>query len=336
MRRRRSGFTLIELLVVIAIIAVLIGLLLPAVQKVREAASRMSCQSNLKQLGVAVHNYHDTNNSFPPAWDYEPPKPPQRPTGVSHAWGTYLLPSLEQGNLYKNYDFDKLLYNDPNSSVIQTPLKVFQCPSTPNPNRAYSFPVPANVLPGIPAGTLRAAASDYSATTGVRNWNQLVSPSPSETDLQDIGQRHGVLNAYSVEAAAALGARRLDLTKVTDGTSNTILVGEVAGRPNVYNRARQQVPLPPLNMTEGAGWGDPFNGENWMSGSTFDGDPTAPSGPCLINCTNVTGRGFYSFHNGGVNLLMADGSVRFVSEDVATRIMAFLITSQRGEVLPAF
>lgn len=334
-RRQRQGFTLIELLVVIAIIAVLIGLLLPAVQKVREAAARMQCSNNLKQLGLAFHNYHDTYNLFPPAWNYEPPAPPTRTTAVMHAWSVFLLPYIEQDNLYKNYNFNQMLYTDPNKTVIKTPLKTFQCPSTPNQNRVYTFPVPANILPGIPAGNLEAAASDYSAMSGIRNWAQLVSPSPSETDLQDTGNRHGVLNPYS-QGLPAAGSRRLTITQITDGSSNTMIISEVAGRPDIYNRARQKVNLPPLNMTEGAGWGDPFNGENWMSGTTFDGDPTAPSGPCLINCNNLTGRSLYSWHSGGINAVMGDGSVRFISDSTATRVIAFLITSQRGEVLPSF
>src|SRR5688572_2629167 len=100
MSARRSGFTLIELLVVIAITAILIGLLLPAVQKVREAAARAQCQNNLKQMALASHNYHDTNNAMPPAWLYEPPAPPARPTAVATSWGLALLPYLEQDNIY--------------------------------------------------------------------------------------------------------------------------------------------------------------------------------------------------------------------------------------------
>src|SRR5439155_1147765 len=199
MFKRRDGFTLIELLVVIAIIAVLIGLLLPAVQKVREAAARMSCQNNLKQIGLAEHGYHDTYGKFTCSWDYEPPKPPQRPTAVAHSWCVYLLPYLEQDNMFRQYNFNGTDYNDqPNGVLIQTPLKVFQCPSSPNQGRVYSFPVPAGVLPGLPSGTLTASASDYTAITGVRKWDILVSPNPTtEPNSVDIGQRHGILRGVS-------------------------------------------------------------------------------------------------------------------------------------------
>jgi len=340
MARKRSGFTLIELLVVIAIIAILIGLLLPAIQKVREAASRLKCQNNLKQIGLALHNYHDTNTYFPPAWIYDA-KTPTRTTAVMHSWCTYILPYLEQEPLYKQYDFNVLLTSPPTSTVVQTPLKIFHCPTTPRGDPLYSFPVPKDLggsFPDIPAGTLRAAASDYTATTGIRNWNALVSPSPSETNLQDTGDRHGVLNQYVIHPAVSPPGRRLNLLTVTDGSSNTMVVTEQAGRPLVYDRGRSIRTEAP-GITEGAGWGDPFNGENWPSGFVFDWPAnTAPpsQGPCLINCTNLTGRSFYSFHNGGLNALMADGSVRFLSESTPTRVVAFLITSQRGEPVPSF
>ena len=334
MFKRRNGFTLIELLVVIAIIAVLIGLLLPAVQKVREAAARMSCSNNLKQIALAEHGYHDTYLKFTCSWDYEQPKPPGRPTGVAHAWGTYILPFLEQQPLYMQYNFDLLGYTDPNASVIKTPLKVYQCPSSVNKGRIYSFPVPANVLPAIPAGTLTAATSDYTAITGVRNWNILVNPLPTETDIQDIGQRHGILRGTTQDRSIATSfSPQMGIADVLDGTSNTFLVGELAGRPDVYNARRVVIAT---GVNPGAGWGDGFNGEHWPNGTSLDGNivnGAIPAGPCLINCSNFQSRGFFSFHPGGCNFALADGSVRFFSENTKTRTLAFMITSQRGEVV---
>jgi prepilin-type N-terminal cleavage/methylation domain-containing protein/prepilin-type processing-associated H-X9-DG protein len=337
MFKRRNGFTLIELLVVIAIIAVLIGLLLPAVQKVREAASRMKCTNNLKQIALAEHGYHDTYGKFTGCWDYEPPKPPERPTGVAHAWSTYLLPFLEQNNLYARYDFNRTLYDDPNATVIKTPLPIFHCPSVPDPGRLYSVTVPANVLPGLPGGVLTASASEYSAVTGVRKWNILVNPNPStEPQLIDVGQRHGILRGVSQDPSTrGLLSPQMAAVDVRDGTSSTILIAEIAGRPEVLNRKRQViVPANAAPFSMGAGWGDPFNGETWPGGTSATGDlPVPDGGPCVINCSNVSARNFYSFHPGGVNVALADGSVRFLAETIPTRTFAFMITSQRGEVV---
>src|SRR5262245_30852619 len=140
--RRPRGFTLIELLVVIAVIGILISLLLPAVQKVREAAARTQCANNLKQIGLALHSFENNRRSFPPGFVSQEGGLPQvgvpdvRPAAaLNHGWAVFLLPYLEQDNLFKQYRFDRDWRAPENQIVRETPLRVMQCPSTPNQNR---------------------------------------------------------------------------------------------------------------------------------------------------------------------------------------------------------
>jgi prepilin-type N-terminal cleavage/methylation domain-containing protein/prepilin-type processing-associated H-X9-DG protein len=301
--RQRAAFTLIELLVVIAIIAVLIGLLVPAVQKVRAAAARIQCANNLKQLGLAFHNYEGANGKFPASYIF------QGPPLVSYNWGSVLLPYFEQDNLFKQYDFTGLFVTPGNQAVISTPLKVMQCPAAPA-NRQYNFTLPAGTVPGVPTLNWQASAADYGVTSGVLG--RFLSFNNLST-----ADEHGLLQ---VNSPARVG-------DVSDGLSNTILLGEIAGRPQVYRVGK---PVPGL-ITEGAGWGDPLNGESWMAGSLYDG--TGSTGPCTVNCTNQTTRGLYSFHPAGANVLLGDGSVHLLSSNISPGTFAALVTRAGGEVV---
>jgi prepilin-type N-terminal cleavage/methylation domain-containing protein/prepilin-type processing-associated H-X9-DG protein len=300
--RRLRGFTLIELLVVIAIIAVLIGLLLPAVQKVRAAAARASCQNNLKQLGLALHNYHNANDSFPPGQTDSPKK---------HIWAAYVLPYLEQGNLYQGYRFDVHWYDPANQPLVTIQLKVMQCPSA-QPNRTET-------KSDRPVGvTWSAACGDYGALGNVDE--ALVTAGFVPGPLPP--RPNGVL-------VTAVGTR---ITDITDGTSQTVMVSEIAGRPDYYVTGRKTVAPdnPAFSPVYGAGWADWDNGFQ-LHGASPDG-LTSP-GPCAINCTN--NKGFYSFHTGGANALMADGSVQFLREGLDIKVAAALVTRNGGEALSA-
>src|SRR5262249_47048534 len=157
---RRRGVTLIELLVVIAIIAVLIGLLLPAVQKVREAASRMKCANNLKLLGLAMHNYHDTQGTFPPAYVNKGGSYGNSGFPFTHGWAPFLLPYIEQQPLYDLYRWDFPQYAPENEPVFATQLRIFQCSSAPEQDRYFTLG------PFAFFGT-RSACGDYTIALGV-------------------------------------------------------------------------------------------------------------------------------------------------------------------------
>jgi prepilin-type N-terminal cleavage/methylation domain-containing protein/prepilin-type processing-associated H-X9-DG protein len=311
MFRPRSAFTLIELLVVIAIIAILIGLLVPAVQKVREAAARTECTNNLKQIGLAFHNYEGVYKTFPPAWTLQ-----LTPSlGGGHAWGTYLLPFLEQDNLYKGYDLNQPMMGPTNQAVITKQVKVFECPATPNYTRLYTFNLPASaIFPGSPALTWKAWAGDYTATTGIlgNTLNNCFTPPGG-------GQREGAL--------APAPNEKTRIAQITDGTSNTIVVAELAARNDLWRVGKMVA----ANANSGGGWGDALNGENWLAGSLADG--TGSNGPCVINCTNERGRNLYAFHSGGANAAFCDGSVRFLSASMKNCTLAFMVTRFKGDIV---
>ncbi len=334
--RRRRAFTLVELLVVIAIIGILVGLLLPAVQMAREAVRKISCHNNLKQVGLAFQNYHDKFKSFPYAWMLD------RNLNVQN-WSTRILHELEYADIYMLYSsevpsvreapqlgFNPVVVNR-NLELIDKQLNVFLCPSTPRGTDDYHYAgrVPANAGgPGLPPLDLtwQGAVTDYCVSTGVRGIYARIAYRGNPG-----GARHGALQPY-VFFEQPLPKNRI--SDIKDGTSNTILIGERAGAPDIY-RYKERIPRTYLggifHGLNGAGWGDFLNGEHWLSGSLQDGSPGPDGGPCAMNCTNLRGLGFFSFHPGRCVFLMCDGSVRDMSESMSPHSFAAAITRVKGD-----
>ncbi len=297
--RNQTGFTLIELLVVIAIIAILIALLLPAVQKVREAASRVQCSNNLHQIGVAIHGYHDINKIIPPA---------QSTTPGHHNWIPFVLPHLEQQNLQDLYNFEADWDDPSNQAAIKTELSVFLCPSNPSYGKMDDHP---------DVGLI--ATNDYSPTTGVSN--ALVA--------------NGWVTTQGALRGAMVKNGKVSLLQISDGPSNTILVAEDAGRPihwtsNGVGPANSNNGGSNFDVTggrvKGAGWADPDSSIP-LHGFTEDG-LTSP-GKCAVNCTNNNET--FGFHIQGCNVLFGDGSARFLSRSISIDTYAALITREGEE-----
>jgi prepilin-type N-terminal cleavage/methylation domain-containing protein/prepilin-type processing-associated H-X9-DG protein len=293
-RSVRRGFTLIELLVVIAIIAILVGLLLPAVQKVREAASRTKCQNNLKQIGLAMHNYEGANGKLPPRGTSLTP---------AHGWATMLLPYLEQSALASQIRRDVPWYDPANKDAIATQIPLLQCPATLNPNRTTT-----GVVNGV---TFTAADTDYAVCGGI---NPVV-------------MQNGLIPANTSRWGVFVLDVGTKITDIPDGTSNTLMVGEIAGRQDEWHAGTQFIPST-IKVDKGPWAADQNIIE--VRGHSYDG-VTMP-GPCAVNCSNFMG--VYSWHTGGANLLFCDGSVHFVTPSLSIYVLYALATPGAGDLMP--
>jgi prepilin-type N-terminal cleavage/methylation domain-containing protein/prepilin-type processing-associated H-X9-DG protein len=304
MHHKRSGFTLIELLVVIAIIAILIGLLLPAVQKVREAAARMQCQNNLKQIGLALHNYHDNNGGLPPSMG---------PSGC--CWGTWpvlIMPQLEQNNAFTKYvnwggdDSTGPRYGaSPNTVVTSLRLSVFTCPSD---------------NPSTPISTM--TNNNYAVNLGTTGNAQ-------QSSLNGVT----FAGAPFKIAAAASPKRGATLLQITDGTSNTLMVAEVLQGQGSDLRgffwwgdaAGFTTYLSPNSAQPDVIYTTGYCNNQPQQNLPCNGTPTTTS-PAMM--------GARSRHTGGVQAVMCDGSVRFIQDNININTWRFLGTSRGGEVIP--
>jgi prepilin-type N-terminal cleavage/methylation domain-containing protein len=341
--KRRPGFTLIELLVVIAIIAILIGLLLPAVQKVREAANRTSCANNLKQIGLALHNYENTYSSLPPwGFDFTYNPRPANPWGdqrQGHCAMGQILPFIEQENVIRIAHPEASVIDPINlppawgtSEAGTTKIKTLLCPSTPPHVIDYG---PYFALYFGDHGPMNLAGTDYAAVRGLNaNFCAACAPASPSGDVGAMGTKGQVTPTGMTEG-------RIRLTQIADGTSNTILVGEDAGRQQVWARRTPFMPNAPCTSTFASdgtlicgwtlnsAWGD-YNTYISVRGFSNDG-MVRDGGCCVVNCNNVNQ--FFGFHTGGCNTVRGDGSVQFLSESIAPGVLAALVTRAGGEVI---
>lgn len=286
-RHRRSAFTLIELLVVIAIIAILIGLLLPAVQKVREAAARLRCQNNLKQIGLAQFSYESVFRKFPPGNRFASTAADDRPGGLVE-----ILPYIEQQNLFEAFNMNAppegQVFPGTSNKLIATPIATFRCPSDPSPSVIASSG--SGKTNYVASSGSSAQINNPTCTCTSSNFNSYaLGPYDPAVGSNGIYNRHGY---------------QCTVGEVLDGLSNTIMFGE--SRPDCSNHISR-------------GWGGSNTGQGLASTIyplNYNSCDPNNADPCKRPCNFSTELGFKSLHTKGANFLFGDGAVRFLSENI--------------------
>jgi prepilin-type N-terminal cleavage/methylation domain-containing protein len=329
---QRNAFTLVELLVVIAIIGVLVALLLPAVQAARAAARRSQCQNNMKQLGLAIHSFHNAKVKLPSS---------VRPTAASTVRaGTFilLLPYIEREDLWDLYDLNVTWSHANNLPVSSKRIDVYECPASPK-NGGLLDHNPDGVGPGS-AWIGIVAVGDYAASLGVHPG--LVSVAAALTPPVPVS---GSVSAVSTAAKPTNGFlpknTALTFGDVTDGLSNTIAIFESDGRPLVYRNGSPLGADPAVHRVNGGGWARPasdilFAGSN-AAGSEIPGVYINRTNGLDVGEESYGATGYpsvgtegssqpYAFHNGGLNVVLGDGAVKFIDESINIGIIAALIT----------
>jgi prepilin-type N-terminal cleavage/methylation domain-containing protein len=308
--RERAAFTLIELLVVIAIIAVLIGLLVPAVQKVREAANRMTCANNLKQIGLAVHNYHDVDGALPYS---------RRDPGDT--WAVLILPYLEQENLYKLWDRSRVSYYLQTDAARQTPVNIYFCPTRRRPTGPPALSVSGDInnngagLPHVPG-----ALGDYAANAGSRTQAGTgLLTNNDDSNPANIAAGRVVANGPFWKHSAV---SRIGFRDIRDGLSQTLFIGE-----KHIPRDRSDTNPPGLR-----GFGHPqdsalYNGDHRNYCTTGIGAPLR--GPE----SNSTGVQFGGWHPGICQFVMGDGSVRALAISISPTTLENYAARADGQVI---
>ena len=345
--RLRAAFTLIELLVVIAIIAILIGLLLPAVQKVREAAARIKCSNNMKQLGLALHNYEGTYQSLPPASVQPPNGGPYSDLSeylkvgfngtlgshyAKHSFLSILLPFIEQANVLTqgaggiNYRLD--WDNIANQPVSSTRIPTYECPSAPNDHT-----IPATL--GTPALGFVARTTDYFATTRANN----VPNAWVAVGLRFPGGATGTTADSNAVLGILVNAKRTPFSAVTDGLSNTFMVAEDAARPDGWAYGKKYTPQPTFVNGAWAGAGFDIVCAGTIAPAVAGTQPAKATGAnaalantaCSVNCWNQGE--IYAFHTGVANVCMGDGSVRTVKSTLSMASLFKFAVRNDGNVI---